>query len=271
MVMLNDFRNKVSKAYGQFDKNYAKGFLPGGAQVDAKIGGSILAAQEAAPAILRGALGLGDGVDRSIDPRMESELIDAYKRAKAIGAPMVKYDHYDSSTPGGFGARHTFGDVSYSGFKTDEDGNVTGLKPHAYDTNKTVEQLTDEINNGILQPNGTRQPAPFYKRAERELARHQDGGIVYHDLNFSSPQTGAPSDSDMMSGILTPTPGRMAGEVDITVDNTAPPGPATNYAVQAGDTLSSIAAANNISVDELVRKNQIANPDLISIGRTLNF
>ena len=265
MVMLDDFRNKVSKAYGQFDKKYAKGFLPGGAQVDAKIGGSILAAQEAAPAILRGALGLGDGVDRSIDPRMESALIDAYKHAKAKGAPMVKYDHYDSSTPGGFGARHTFGDVSYSGFKTDEDGNVTGLKPHAYDTNKTVEQLTDEIDNGILQPNGTRQPAPFYKRAERELARHQDGGIVYHDLDFGSTKTKAPSASDMMSHT------RMAGEADITVDNTAVPGPATNYAVQAGDTLSKIARENNISVDELARINNIKDRNLINVGQNLRF
>ena len=61
----------------------------------------------------------------------------------------------------------------------------------------------------------------------------------------------------------------MAGAVDITVDNTAEPGPATNYAVQAGDTLSSIAADRGTTVAELVKRNNIANPDLIQIGQMI--
>ncbi len=250
--MFQDFVNRANRAYGQFDKNYAKGFLPGGAALDPKVGGTILAAQEAVPAIARGALGLGDGYDKSIDPRMQRGLIEAYENAKAKGAPMVRYEDYDLNTAGGYGAQHTFGDVSYSGFKLNDEGKVIGLKPHAYDTNKTVDELTDEINNG----------GRMYKLAERELARHQDGGIVYHDLDFIDPAS-AP-----LRGNLTQMP-RMAGEADITVDSTAVPGPATNYAVQAGDTLSSIAADRGTTVAELVRRNNIANPDLIQIGQMI--
>lgn len=250
--MFQDLRNRASRAYGQFDKNYAKGLLPGGAALDPKIGGTILAAQEAVPAITRGALGLGDGYDRSINPRMQRGLIEAYETAKARGAPMVKYQDYNLNTAGGYGAKHTFGDVSYSDFKLDEDGKVIGLRPHAYDTNKSVDELTDEINNG----------GRMYKLAERELARYQDGGIVYHDLDFVEPAA-APLREN-----LTQMP-RMAGEADITVDSTAVPGPATNYAVQAGDTLSSIAADRGTTVAELVKRNNIANPDLIQIGQMI--
>jgi len=64
-------------------------------------------------------------------------------------------------------------------------------------------------------------------------------------------------------------PTRMAGDADITVGNTATPGPATNYAVQAGDTLTSIAADRGTTVAELVRRNNIANPDLIQIGQMI--
>ena len=64
-------------------------------------------------------------------------------------------------------------------------------------------------------------------------------------------------------------PKRMAGDVDITVSSTATPGPATNYAVQAGDTLTSIAADRGTTVAELVRRNNIANPDLIQIGQMI--
>jgi len=250
--MFEDFRNKVSRVYGQFDKNYAKGFLPGGAQVDPSLGGKILAAQEAVPAITRGALGLGDGYDKSIDPRMQRGLIEAYETARSRGAPMVKYQDYNLNTAGGYGAKHTFGDVPYSDFKLNDEGKVIGLRPHAYDTNKTVDELTDEINNG----------GKMYKLVERELARHQDGGIVYHDLDFIDPAS-AP-----LRGNLTQMP-RMAGAADITVDNTAVPGPATNYAVQAGDTLSSIAADRGTTVAELVKRNNIANPDLIQIGQMI--
>jgi len=41
------------------------------------------------------------------------------------------------------------------------------------------------------------------------------------------------------------------------------------YVIRPGDTLSSIARRFNTTVEELVRLNNIANPDLIIAGETL--
>lgn len=49
---------------------------------------------------------------------------------------------------------------------------------------------------------------------------------------------------------------------------TVPQKPKT-YTVQSGDNLSSIAARNNIEIQELQRKNKISNPDLINVGQEL--
>ncbi len=43
----------------------------------------------------------------------------------------------------------------------------------------------------------------------------------------------------------------------------------TNYTVQAGDTISSIASANNISAEELMKANGITDPATLTIGQTL--
>lgn len=67
-----------------------------------------------------------------------------------------------------------------------------------------------------------------------------------------------------------PNQPKMSSSSTDLVDNPAVvDAPALTYTVSAGDTLSSIARANNISVDELARKNDIANPNLISIGQSL--
>lgn len=42
-----------------------------------------------------------------------------------------------------------------------------------------------------------------------------------------------------------------------------------NYTVKAGDTLFKIATAHNTTVDELVKLNNISNPNLISVGMVL--
>ena len=251
--------NGLQRAYGQFDKNHAFGMLPGGAALNAEIGGKALAAQEAVPAILRGAVGAGDTTKTSVHPRVKAGLLKAYDNAKARGAQTLKYDDYNLNTAGGYGAQHIFGDISMGNIKVNNKGEMIGVKKHAYDTNKTVGQLTDEINNGILQEDGTRKPAPMYKLAERELARHQDGGIVHHDLNFNAPKNTAQASP------------RMAAQTDITLNKTAQPGPSMNYAVKAGDTLSAIAAANNTTVDAIAKRNNILDPNMINVGQNLRF
>jgi LysM repeat protein len=44
-----------------------------------------------------------------------------------------------------------------------------------------------------------------------------------------------------------------------------------NYIVKQGDTLSKIAKANNLSTAQLIKLNNIKNPDVINVGQTLNL
>ena len=82
------FFGGLSRAYGQFDKNVMGGLLPGGAQIAPQISGTVLAAQEAVPAIVQGALGLGDRTDRSINPRIHIRPIP-YTHAEARHKDLV--------------------------------------------------------------------------------------------------------------------------------------------------------------------------------------
>lgn len=43
------------------------------------------------------------------------------------------------------------------------------------------------------------------------------------------------------------------------------------YTVKKGDTLSAIAAANHVTVAEIVYKNSIENPDIIHVGQVLDI
>ena len=85
------FFDGLNRAYGQMDKKVMFGLLPGGAQVHPKIGGTVLAAQEAIPAITQGALHLGDRTDRHVDKRMTDALIEAEATARARGSNITEY------------------------------------------------------------------------------------------------------------------------------------------------------------------------------------
>ena len=55
-----------------------------------------------------------------------------------------------------------------------------------------------------------------------------------------------------------------------TVTPTTPPSPTPNtYTVQAGDTISSISEALDISMEELMAANRLSNPDELSVGQVL--
>ena len=164
------------------------------------------------------------------------------RKAKKEGRSKFGYSDYDSTTPGGLAARLTLGDVGMNEMTFDNQGNAIEIT-QKFDTNKIPMQALNEFN--ILNPK------TYYKPAEAALAAVQGRGLTTHNVSFPTPQN------------------RMAGEIDITVDNTAVPGPATNYAVQAGDTLTSIAADRGTTVAELMQRNNIANPDLIQIGQMI--
>ena len=248
MGLFDGIADAYRKGYGAVDKNVFKGLLPGGAAADPRISGTALAAQEAIPAIIQGGLGLGSRTDKSVDPRIAQGVIQTEANAKKRGAPSIAYEDYDDSTSGGFAAKHTFGRVGYGELKRDNKGNVIGITQD-YDTNKTPQEIGQEIKQG----------APFYKAAEGLLAMTQGGGMTTHNVNFNQQQPPAEA------------PTRKAAQADITVNGTAEPGPATSYAVQAGDTLSAIARQRGVSVEEIANINNISNVDQIGVGQQLRF
>ena len=244
MGFFNALTDLAAKGYGAIDKNVAYGLLPGGAALNPKIGGTVLAAQEAVPAIINGGLGLGARTDTSINPRIARGLIEAEANAKKRGAPSVAYEDYNMNTAGGYAAKHTFGRVGYDELKRDGSGAVTGIT-QAYDTNKTAPEIQQEIATG----------GPFYKRAEQALAMTQGGGLTTHNVDFTG---------------NSPKP-RLAGQADITVASTAEPGPSMNYAVRAGDTLSAIARERGMSVNDIATLNNISDINKIGVGQQLRF
>ena len=237
----------LGTVYGSLDKSLG-GILPGGAERTDTVKkfmaapeAVMITAQEAVPAVIGGALGF-DRSDTNINPKLQEALMQTAEKAKRDGRSKFGYTDYDSTTPGGLAARLTMGDVAMGEVTFDDKGNAIGMT-QKFDTNKTPMEALSEFN--ILNPK------TYYKPAEAALAAVQDRGLTTHNIDFVTPQP------------------RMAGAADITVDNTAVPGPATNYAVQAGDTLSSIAADRGTTVAELISRNNITNPDLIQIGQMI--
>ena len=257
-----DLFGGLQRAYGQFDKNVMGGVLPGGAQVNPKISGTVLAAQEAIPAILQGKLGLGDRTDTSIDPRIAKGLIEARKNAKERGSNHVAYEDYNTNTGGGYAAKHTFGRVADHEFKLDDKGNVTGVI-QKYDTDKTPEQLQTEIDSG----------GPFYKHAEKMLAESMPGGITTHDVNFAVPTIAGQAPTAPAPVAATPVapPIKEQPIPNAPGAQPTPATPATTYAIQAGDTLTAIARQQGTTVADLARLNNISNPNLINVGQQLRF
>jgi spore germination protein len=58
------------------------------------------------------------------------------------------------------------------------------------------------------------------------------------------------------------------GVVSISTQTVTPPNQ-KSYLIQPGDTLTSIAAKFSMTIQDLAKLNEIANPDLIIAGQTL--
>ncbi len=69
--------------------------------------------------------------------------------------------------------------------------------------------------------------------------------------------------------IATPTP--TVTPTPTTTPRPPPPPTPTTYTVQPGDTLSAIATRYNVTVDDLVRKNRLVNPDALQVGQDLTI
>lgn len=62
---------------------------------------------------------------------------------------------------------------------------------------------------------------------------------------------------------------KIPGSAQASTGSTGTTGGSTTYTVQAGDTLAAIARRFNTTVEELVRLNNIANPNVLSLGQQL--
>lgn len=113
----------------------------------------------------------------------------------------------------------------------------------------TYDPFVSLNNGGAAQsadgtPQPTRTPGPTPTRAP---------------LSVTLPATRDPS-----LPILSPTP-------DTPRTLPTPRQSADQYVVQAGDTLGSIAQNYGVSVDALMQANQLSDPNLLSVGATLNI
>lgn len=152
----------------------------------------------------------------------------------------------------------------YTG-KVDGQGNVTVQDD--YDTNRDVEWHLARTIKGVDAQGNKLGAGDRLISAASALHR----GLNDVGLTNSRPY-GESVVIGNVNGSSKPKPeSRKAGQADITVASTAELTPTMSYAVKAGDTLSAIAAANDITVADIIAKNKIANADLINVGQRLMF
>ena len=245
-----DIFNGLQRSYGQFDKDYLGGLLPGGAERTNTVKkymaapeAVMITAGEAVPAIAAGFAGI-DRTDTSINPKLKQAIKTTAERKLREGSNVVEYVDYDSTTPGGLAARLTTGKMGLGEFEFNDKGEATNFTQR-FDTN----------NANALSEFNIKNPKTYYKPFEALLFESQKGGVTTHDVDLTGSKPG----------------NRMAAEADITVNSTAPADPKLSYAVRAGDTLSSIASDRGVTVNDLAKLNNIADINKIDIGQVLNY
>ena len=198
-----------------------------------------LAAQEAVPALLGGLTGR-NRTDTKIDPLMEQGLVDAYDNMRRRGGDKIIYKDYNMNSPGGIGAKYTFGTVNPNDLTYDSKGNVTGIQGEKYDTDKTAGQVLNEgLQRGIRGDIG----AAIYKPFEALLAATQNNGLTTHNVAFTSnPVTAMPKPMEPVS---------------------------SEYTVKGGDNLTAISRELGTTVENLMLLNNIKDGNMIRIGQKL--
>lgn len=151
--------------------------------------------------------------------------------------------------------------------------NVTTLKNIYSDFDKVLPQL-DTLKNTMLTQVET------FKTADEALVKDMTLAVeeaMKKDESLNE-DLALLAELDSENGAMDPVTGNVTG-TGVTDSNAA--GTAENptsignadsvsaYTVQPGDTLSKIARENNTTVDELVKANNIANPNLINVGQNL--
>jgi len=288
------FQN-IQRAYGEFDKNVMGGYLPGGAARHKNPTEAILsvaastppaqllrsgmnAAGKLAPETFGPVADAGENAiravtgDRRARPASEyssatrTGLADAIDRASVDstmlkdkdGFTAVDYKHYNED-----GSEHK-GPIAYVGgriwARKNDDGSYELRDDEKYDFNAKGQD--QEYKDNLDQATQAAWERGDFKAWLANLPDH----LAYH--------TGAGSEGFSIGGKfnrpeqeLTLTPAPKPAPETIIIDPVTEP--ATAYAVQVGDTLTSIAAQRGATVAELIKRNNIANPDMIRVGQII--
>ena len=294
MQWLQNLQQKAAQVYGTVDKNAFQGMLPGGASREA---GQATPQAPFTPGrvLQRGAIPVP-----TIIPEIEgpAKFIKSYAgplgmpfdvQESVIGRDKYLQEQIDRSTvvdgktsygvedkgyvaPSNLSQQLTRGIYGqHNGVVNPETGAVTmreGVGPgmQAYDSNrdtdwhgKQADKAWGDPNNKLPADPGGYLSSKFYQ----SYAALQDAGWTNKAPMGTQTQT---------LGYLPVEGGSRKAATAITGNpalNSA--GPATSYAVKAGDTLTAIAAANNTTVAELAKKNNIADVNMIGVGQQLRF
>lgn len=296
--MWNNILQGAQRAYGQFDKNVAAGYLPGGAERQKNLTELALSGAVSNPvvAIPRQALNVAGQVSPRLGPIADasenafrgvtgdkrSRTPDSYTPStREMLADAIDRSYADSGANPG-----QMVDVQYADYSKTGDPNEKNLGAYtagAFNGGKNADgsYFIDPKENYNFNAQG--QDKDYKKNLDKATGdafkRGDAAGFIANLPDQLAYLTGAGGKGFNIGGEFTrgdaapeiPTEPRMAGEADITVESTAKPTPSMNYAVQAGDTLTHIARKRGMSVADIAKLNGISDVNQIGIGQNLRF
>jgi hypothetical protein len=287
----------IQRAYGELDENIMGGYLPGGAARNKNLTEAIIsvAASDPKAQVLRSGMNAagklapetfgplsdagenairaitGDRRDRNpseYTSTTRDKLADAIDKAlpdKTMikdedGFTQVDYSHYNKD-----GSNHK-GPIAYVGGRVwgrkNDDGTYELRSDENYDFNAGVQrnnkEYKDNLNSSTMAALGRGDLIASVSSVPDHLAYHTGAGSK--GFNIGGKFNRSEKESNPVV-IVESSPEK------IIIDPVTQP--ATAYAVKAGDTLSSIAAQRGATVAELVKRNNISNPNMISVGQLI--
>lgn len=296
--MWNNILQGAQRAYGQFDKNVAAGYLPGGAERQKNLTELALSQAAANPivAIPRQALNVAGQVSPQLGPIADSSEnafrgVTGDKRARTpdtytpatreMLADAIDRSYADSGAKPGEMVDVQYADYSKTGDPNDK--NLSAYVAGAFNGGKNADGSYFVDPKEKYDFNAQGQDKDYKKNLDKATGdafkRGDVAGFIANLPDQLAYLTGAGGKGFNIGGEFTrgdaapeiPSEPRMAGEADITVESTAKPTPSMKYAVQAGDTLTDIARGRGMSVADIAKLNGISNVDQIGIGQQLRF
>ena len=279
-----DAKQKVAKTYGAVDKHAFRGMLPGGAS------------RKAGEATPQFPVSPGQVMQSGLIPvvPLHTSMEGPMKFAKSIAGPLgmpfnvtpaltgrkEKFqDEISRATRTGDTLSYGMTDAGYqapSGLKEEAERGIYGQWNAKIKDNGDV-VLREGIGEG-QQPYDTNRDADWHNEKADEAWEAGNYGnwaaskifATYDKLNKAGWTNNAPQ------GTQEQVIGNIDFENTISESQSRPTAPAESPAMQAyevavGDTLTAIAAKHGLSIDEIARKNNITNVNMLNVGQQLKL